>query len=190
MTRLPFLLVLTLIAFAPAGWTQSGEPTAAGEETCSAGASCPQTYPGWMLYLDPNRVPDFWWKGTVSIREISICPHGIHFLFVEEQAGQDFLMALILKKPSKGMVERKLKIRGDGTPVREALDRDLKSFYLLIEELRRISDGALSGTSQMSFLGAVAGEWPKLVPWRLTLRWRGVELEMTGYLDLYINMLT
>jgi hypothetical protein len=143
-----------------------------------------------MLYLDPNRVPDFWWRGAVSIREISVCPHGIHFLFVEKQADQHFLMALILKKPSKEMVEKKLRIRGDGTPVRETFDRDLKSYFLLIEELGRISDGALSATSQMSFLEVVENERPKLVPWRLTLRWRGVELEMTGYLDLYINMLS
>jgi hypothetical protein len=156
---------------------------AAGAEGAPDGpCACPQTSRGWLLFADSNpRTPDFWQEDEVVVEEIAICRHGIRFLFVADEGGNPYLMALVFANP---VADTRLYRRSDWT-------RLCGEYTALRTALERFSDGALEGTDRLDFQGTPRGERPRIVqPWcRLALVWRDREIKLRAYLDVYMTML-
>ena len=144
--------------------------------------TCPQTSRDWLLFADSNtRTPDFWREDEVVVEELAICPHGVRFVFVAEEDRNPYLTALVFANP---VADLRLYRRRDWT----ALCGD---YSALRTALGQLAGGALEQTGRLDFQGAPLDERPRIVrPWcRLTLIWRGRELKLRGYLDVYMTML-
>lgn len=155
---------------------------ASGEGNPTSSCSCPQTSHGWLLFLDSNtRTPDFWWEDEIIVQEISTCPHGIRFLFVAEEGGNPHLVALVFADPA---TNPRIGARPDSRWL-------AKRYAALRTALSQLTDGELEAAGRLDFQPTPLHERPRIVePWRrLALVWRGRELELRGYLDVYMTLL-
>jgi hypothetical protein len=172
LTLLIFPVSITL-TFTAAAWAK-GSP--------GYPCSCPQTSRGWLLFADSNtRTPDFWWEDEVLVQEISICPHGIQFRFVAEEGGNPHLVALVFANP---LTSARLHTRPDSPWL-------CKRYAALRTALSQLLDGALEQTGRIDFQSIPLDQRPRIVkPWyRLALAWRNREVELRGYLDVYMTLL-
>jgi hypothetical protein len=175
--QIPIFIAGALVAFAVAAAGPGGAETAE-EGSCS----CAQTSCGWLLFSDSNtRTPDFWREDEIIVQEIAICRHGIQFLFVAEEDGNPYLMALMFANP---VAVTRLSRRQDFTKLCGA-------YLALRTALRQLTDGTLEGTGRLDFRGEPWNERPRIVnpSRRLWLIWHGREIELRGYLDVYMTML-
>ena len=129
---------------------------------------------------------DFWWTDSVTDREIFICQHGVQFLFVTGQRGVPNYTALVFPRPSRRMLGERLRL----APCSCRLEKEYKHYAWrytsLLAALERISGGALRPGARLSFETAAGRERLVIIPnLRLVLRWRGEELKLRGYLDVY-----
>lgn len=154
-----------------------------GVGTASDGScTCPQTSRGWLLFADSNtRTPDFWREDEVVVQEIAICRHGIRFLFVAEEDGNPYLMALVFANP---VADTRLYRRPDWT-------RLCSDYSALRTALNGLTDGLLERTGHLDCQGTPWHERPRIMrPWcRLALVWRDREVKLRAYLDVYMTML-
>ena len=169
--RLLLALLIALAAASP-GW--SHEPKS--RPTCR----CPQTSGGWLLFPDlSRRTPDFWWQDEVVVQEITLCPHGVQFRFMAEERGNPYLVALVFTTaPPCYWPYRDPAISRRALAVLEA-----RLIELLGENL------TLSG--RMDFKRLPEAERPRIFypSRRLVLEWQGQEVELRGYLDVYMTLL-
>jgi hypothetical protein len=152
------------------------------------GIPCPQTSSRWTLYEDSNPgAPDFWWKtDPLEVREISLCDHGIHFVFQAMHGGRLRTTALVFPRPSESMLAERLGLE----PASEALETEFvhyrDRYTSLLSEIERISRGALVERTHARFDSSCDGDGPSIVASRrLELLWNGEALKLRGYLDVY-----
>jgi hypothetical protein len=133
-----------------------------------------------LLFQDSTPgTPDFWWQDEVVVQEITICAHGIEFRFMAEERGNPYLVALVFTTPPPRLGSR------------YELPADKHNLDALRTKVRRLMGGALEGFGTMDFHCATSEERPRIrEPWRrLVLEWRHQEVELRGYLDVYMTML-
>lgn len=149
--------------------------------------ACPQQSMGWTLFVDANLgTPDFWWTDSVTVREIYRCEHGIQFLFVTQQKGQRCHTALVFPKPSRRMLAERLDLAPGSERLAAEYAHYAARYDALTKALEDMSGGMMVDGVRASFREWVVGDTPVIVPKeRLALRWRGGELLLRGYLDVY-----
>lgn len=158
-----------------------------GDTDCT----CPQKTLGWMLYADSNHgAPDFWWTASVDVREIFICRHGIQFLFITQQRGQPHWTALVFPKPSPVMLAARLILEPGSDRLQKEFEHFQGRYEALLAELERISGGTLVEGTRLTF-DKLGPDTPTIIPnHRLVLCWRGEELKLRGYLDVYFTLVS
>jgi hypothetical protein len=153
---------------------------------------CPQSSGGWVLFEDCNpRVPDFWKRDSVAVDVIEVCRHGINFYFVSEEDGQLRYVALIIVKPTRELYETRV-IRKIGDPPLEIrLERAKQKYVELVSTLGQLFGVAFCPEGRVDFTKHPLESRPLISPTSgLTLRWRGSEVKLRGYLDVYMTMFT
>jgi hypothetical protein len=141
---------------------------------------------GWMLFVDANQgTPDFWWTDSVTVREIYRCEHGVQFLFVTNQKGRPSHAALVFPKPSRAMLADRLGLQPRSQKLEQEYVHFVMRYAALTKALEDLSGGTLVEGARLSFQEK-GGAAPIIIPKTLlALRWRGQELLLRGYLDVY-----
>lgn len=152
---------------------------------------CPQTSRGWNLYDDSNPVPDFFSLDHVEVREILVCAHGIHFFFMAIQNGREYFTSLIIVKPTPELYLLRKSTRSAktaGMPLAERVRRALERNECMLTELKRVLGDSFGENVLIPFDTGLSP--PKIFPQRgLILEWKGAEMEIRGYLDVYLSVL-
>ncbi len=163
-----------------------GQAVAQAEE----GGCCPQSSRGWVLFEDDNRrVPDFWKRDSVVVDVIDVCRHGVNFYFVSEEDGQPRYVALVFVKPSRELFETRVIRRVGDPPIETRLQRACQRYTELLANLERFLDVRLNPEGRLDFTNRPFEERPVISRRRgLSLRWRGGEIDLRGYLDVYMTM--
>ena len=171
--------------FFAAGLTVELGNTQPKDEGC-----CPQSSDGWLLFEDSNpRVPDFWRRDSVVVDVIDVCRHGINFYFVSEEDGQPRYVALVIVKPSRELYEKRVIRRVGDPPLETRLERAQRSYADLVAALEQLFEIACSPEGRIDFTNRPFGGRPVISRCRgLTIRWRGNEIKLRGYLDVYMTM--
>jgi hypothetical protein len=187
MKRHPFVALATtvLILGGPVVFTQVSFP--------APDCSCPQGSFGWVLFEDSNPgVPDFWWQDSLEVLEITVCDHGINFLFLAEERENLQVAGLVFVNPSEELIETRLGLHPCDPRFCRELEHYRKRYSTLRSEMNRLSDGQLKAGGQIDFWRASRDQRPRIInPLRkLHLRWNGEEIELRGYLDVYFNTVT
>jgi len=144
--------------------------------------TCPQTSRNWLLFADSNtRTPDFWREDEVVVEELAICPHGVRFVFVAEEDRNPYLTALVFANP---VADTRLYRRRDWTALCGA-------YSALRTAVVQLAGGGLEPAGRLDFRDSPWGDRPRIVQpwWRLALLWRGREIKLRAYLDVYMTML-
>jgi hypothetical protein len=151
---------------------------------------CPQSSDGWLLFEDSNpRVPDFWRRDSVVVDVIDVCRHGINCYFVSEEDGQPRYVALIIVKPSQELYETRVIRRVGDTPLETCLERAQRNYADLVAALEQLFEIAFSPEGRIDFTNHTLESRPVISRCRgLTIRWRGNEVKLRGYLDVYMTM--
>jgi hypothetical protein len=160
----------------------------ASDRVCAVG-SCPQTSSSWTIWPDSAPgAPDFWWKpDAVTVEEISLCAHGIHFVFPAEQDGTVRPTALIFPYPSPELLAGRLGLAAGSDKLACEHEHFQRRYAALLDGLERLSGGSLTGRARETFAPSDPDQ-PRIVPnSRLALLWRGEELALRGYLDVYFG---
>jgi hypothetical protein len=175
-----FIIVVTSVALA----------LTIGETKSTLRGCCPQTTDGWVLFDDNNpRVPDFWWADSVIVRTIDVCSHGIHFFFFSEEDGQPRYVALVIVKPTRELFETRVPCRLGDASLATRLERATRRYADLVATLERLFEVRFSPEGRIDFVNRPLPEFPIISqPRGLTLRWRGTEIKLRGYLDVYMTM--
>ena len=148
---------------------------------------CPQKSIGWLLFEDKNRsVPDFWKEESVPVEEIYECCHGLNILFTADQDGESRLVALIFVRPSMELVRTRL--------INRWCDSSHEKKLAFLEERYVALRGGLEnifgpiGSNMLDFRGR--SKRPAISPRDgLILAWEGKDLELRGYIDVYMSMI-
>ncbi len=154
---------------------------------------CATTAPGWMLFADESRtVPDCWRLDRIVVQEISICEHCVQFLFVADERGTPHVTALVFPRPSRELVETRLKIPPfdpDFSPTFANLER---RYGELQANLLGPSQGRLAFRTRIRFDSVPEPERPVILDptHRLGFRWNGSEFLLRGYLDVYLTLVS
>ena len=153
---------------------------------------CPQVSSEWLLFEDSNpRVPDFWRRDSVVVDVIDVCRHGINFYFFSEEDGQPRYVALIIVKPTRRLFETRVLRRVGDAPLEVRLERAHRKYAELLATLEQLFAVRFSGGVRIDFTNHPLGDRPLISPCRgLTLRWRGTEIQLRGYLDVYMTMVS
>jgi hypothetical protein len=170
-----------------------GPATLTGLTSPAPDCTCPQRSFGWVLFEDSNRgVPDFWWQDSLQVKEITICDHGINFLFLTEQHGNQQVAGLIFVNPSAELIETRLGLSPCDPRFRSELEHFRKRYSTLLRELNRMSGGKFETGGELDFWNTESDQKPLIInpARRLILKWRGEEIELRGYLDVYHNAVT
>ena len=156
-----------------------------GNEGC-----CPQSSDGWVLFEDSNRrVPDFWRRDSVVVDVIDVCRHGVNIFFLSEEDGQPRYVALVIVRPTRELYETRVVARVGDRPLEERLELADRKYAGLLTSLGMLLGVAFSPEGRIDFTNRCLADRPLLSPCRgLTLRWRGREIELRGYLDVYMTM--
>ena len=143
-----------------------------------------------MLYEDYNRVvPDFWWR-TVTLRELVVCDHGIHFMFNEDQDERPHYVALVIVRPTWELYNTRVRQFQKGPS--ELWMRNAENTYVrMLNELTYVGVQLESGHVRIDFSREPEEHCPKISPWNnLRVIWGGVEVELRGYVDVYMTMVS
>lgn len=180
--RARILAVVLLVA-------SQSHPSSATQRWCgdSTYPSCPQQSMGWTLFVDANLgTPDFWWTDSVTVREIYRCEHGVQFLFLTKQKGRLSHTALVFPKPSPRMLAERLDLEPGSRKLASEYEHFAGRYEALTKALEELSGGTLVVGARLSFQDKTTEGAPIIVPKHLlALRWRGQELKLRGYLDVY-----
>jgi hypothetical protein len=152
----------------------------------------PPTTSGWMLFDDSSRrVPDFWWEDSLEVEQICACEHGIHFVFEVEERQNPHLAALVFPKPTPDLVENRLHLQPDGARHERELMRLREKYAALLRGLKGMFPDLLEQPGRLDFrrVDPVDHPWILAPSRKLTLRWNGGEIELRGYLDVYLALL-
>ena len=173
-----FLIANTLLLVATSSF--------AGDRWCGDETyPCPLNSYGWTLFVDSNKgTPDFWWGPPVPVREILVCEHGVQFLFVTEQRGQTQHTALVFPTPTRPLLAYRLDIQ-DEVLLESEFEHFRGRFAALTDSLDSISGGTLGVGRRLSFDEQRGEDSATLITGKLALAWRGRELFLRGYLDVY-----
>lgn len=165
--------------------TAAVESSGAGGNGC-----CPQSGGGWMLFEDSNpRVPDFWKRDSVVVDVIEVCRHGVNFYFISEEDGQPRYVALVFVKPSRDLFETRVPRRAGDPPIEERLERARARYVDLLTNLERLLGANIVPEGRLDFTNRPFDERPVISRRRgLSLRWRGGEFDLRGYIDVYMTM--
>lgn len=152
---------------------------------------CPQRAPGWLLYQDSNGdIPDFFSDKRVIVQEIQICEHGISFLFISEQNCNWHISALVIVRPSEEFLRERLGAWDSLTRIKKLKEQYLGRYFSLFFDLKKASNGKFRSGSRMNFLRYSEDERPAIEPPKdLILHWRGHEIPLRGYIDVYYTMI-
>ena len=164
---------------------------AEGAGECSPrGACCPQTTHGWVLFEDANRrVPDFWYADSVVVSVVEVCRHGINFMFVSEEDGQPRYVALVVVRPTLELFETRVPCRLGDAPIETRVARAKEKYENLVTTLEGLFGVVFHPEGRIEFANRPFDDRPLISPCRgLTIRWRGAEIELRGYLDVYMTM--
>jgi hypothetical protein len=180
-----FALVVPLFAVVVAAAAVAAAPALPDGTAAGASCPCPLHSHGALLFEDiSRRVPDFWYEDSLEVQEIIICPRGISFIFLGHDEGSLFLSTLVFVNPD-----------GEGRP---ADSQELRSPWVirhnqdqyrsLVESISRITGAAPGAGGGIIRGGADPGERPRIIDpvHKLTLRWHGEEVQLRGYLDVYL----
>jgi hypothetical protein len=178
-----------LVALAAAVLTINAHAAPPATPCPEAGASCPLSPGGWVLFVDANRrVPDFWHEDTLVIEEIDVCRHGVSFVFEGRDDGNLYLAALVFVNPSGEAWD------ADPSEIRfgEPWEYFESRYAELLARLNRVSGGAFAAGGRFDFRSLRRNQRPMILHpmWRLALFWRGREVGLRGYLDVYLNSVT
>jgi hypothetical protein len=178
-----------LVALAAVILSVSAPPTPSAASCPDAGSSCPLASGGWVLFVDSNRrVPDFWLEAALVVQEIDVCRHGISFLFEGRDEGNNYQAALVFVNPSGDAWSE------EPDEVSSLQDRSefQERYDSLLEELRGVAGGIPAGGGRIDFRSLPPGDRPRILSpmWRLALQWKGREIPLRGYLDVFLNSLT
>jgi hypothetical protein len=167
-------------------------PPASSQYKRTADCWCPQSSDGWTLYADSNPVPDFMYLDQVEVREILICPHGIHFFFIAKQNGQEFFTSLIIVKPTLELyLSRKppRNAKTAGLTLAERVKQGLERYECVLSGLKRVLGDSFGENVLIPLDNELSR--PRIYPKKgLIMEWNGAEMEIRGYLDVYLSMLS
>jgi hypothetical protein len=172
LARLLLPLAIALAAVS-VGWSHANPP-----EKLRRPCRCPQTTDGWLLFPDSSpRTPDFWWQDEVVVQEILSCPHGLQFRFLAKERGNLHLVALVFTT-------------APARPYRDPA-RSRRALDLLEVKVKELMGGTLVETGRMDFRHLPEDQCPRILQpsRRLALEWQGQEVELRGYLDVYLTLL-
>jgi hypothetical protein len=143
-----------------------------------------------VLFEDSNpRVPDFWKRDSVVVDVVEVCRHGVNFYFISEEDGQPRYVALVIVKPSRQLFETRVIRRVGDPPLETRLERACARYVELTENLERLLGVRLTPQGRLDFTNRPFEERPVISRRRgLSLRWRGGEFDLRGYLDVYMTM--
>lgn len=163
---------------------------AAGPAPVHSDCGCPLSSCGWTLFVDENRgTPDFWWIESVTVDEIIVCEHGVQFLFPALQQGGMHRAALVFPNVSREVLADRLDLEPGGRMLESEFLRVRQRFEDLTGSLEKASGGKLREGSRMTFPEGNPPASPILSPARrLELLWRGVAMNLRGYLDVYFSV--
>jgi hypothetical protein len=175
-----FALIATLLAV-PAS------PSPASLPDADASCSCPLHAHTALLFGDcSRRTPDFWHEDSLAVQEIIVCSRGISFVFPGHDEGSLFLSVLVFPNP------RGDAWRGDSRWRSTQADReaDEDRFHSLLNGLSRVAGHALDAGAWIDFGAPGSGLPPQLVDpsHKLLLRWKGEDVPLRGYLDVYLSV--
>lgn len=178
------LFTRTVLVFLVLLWPEN---VSGGWRESRADCSCPQRSIGWLLYKDENRsVPDFWSEDSVSVEEIYECAHGVNFLFTADENGLPRYVALIFVRPSIELVLTRL-IPRLGEPSPESKLAHLERRYAALRDGLEDLFGPMD-SRVLDFRDRTRR--PTIAPRNgLILKWDGGDLELRGYLDVYMSMI-
>jgi len=158
-----------------------------GSEPSSTACICPEVSSGWMLFDDSSRrAPDSWWQDSLEVQEISLCPHGITFVFLGRENGSLHLISLFMVDPEVRLPRLAQKVFRRGDPAGR------EKYARIVEALRGLSGGRLDVGARLDLRQAA----PEDRPWilnparRFVLRWHGREVPLRGYLDVYLGLIS
>jgi hypothetical protein len=149
--------------------------------------TCPPADRVWARFEDSQiGTPDFWWGDPILIDEIRVCTHAVRFEFLVQQNQVMTRAALVFPNPDAELIESRLGLE-PGTPkFASELEHFAKRYESLIAGLNSMFEIPAGHFLSVDFGAAEANECPILVPGRkLALQWRGHELLLRGYLDVY-----
>ena len=149
---------------------------------------CPPQSMGWTLFLDENiGTPDFWYTvDSVTVREIYRCEHGVQFLFVTNQGGRPTHTALVFPNPSRKMLAERLGLELGSAKLEQEYNHFAARYAALTKALEDLTGGTLVVAARVSFENPVGADAPIIIPKNLlALRWRGQQILLRGYLDVY-----
>ena len=155
--------------------------------------SCHRGSFGWVLFEDTNPgVPDFWRQDSLKIQEITVCDHGISFVLLAEDHGNLQVAGLVFVNPSEKLIETRLGLRPCDPRFVTELEHFRKRYSFLHRELNRLSGGQFETGGKIDFSNTESDQRPLIIDpaRRLILKWRGEEVELRGYLDVYLNTMT
>jgi len=104
------------------------------------------------------------------------------------QEGQSRPTALVFPNPSRPLLAERLELEPGGARLEKEFEHFQGRYTRLLEELSRISSGTLVMGTPRRFPPGDEGEAPTIIAsTRLVLCWRGEELKLRGYLDVYFG---
>jgi len=135
-------------------------------------------------------MPDFWVEEVLEVDEISLCRHGISFVFLTRQNENLIIASLFFPEPTPEFMESRMartsKRDLDGERVR-LVDR----YTTLRWRIEELFGGSFDEYGRVVFREMESGERPEILdPYnRLSFRWKGTEFDLRGYLDVYFTQL-
>lgn len=150
---------------------------------------CPQRSMGWMLFVDANHgTPDFWRSDSVVVREILVCEHGVQLLFVARQDGRMQHTALVFPRPTATLLADRLGLASGSARLAAELRHFTERYTALNAALAALTGGVLEVGARLTLAERGPTAPPILIPnRRLALRWKGEEVLLRGYLDVYFS---
>jgi hypothetical protein len=157
--------------------------------------TCPLGFGNWMRFEDSNsspNMPDFWALESLDVDEISICSHGISFVFLTRQNDNLVIASLFFPEPNPEFVESRFAQSGRS---KSSLEGDRNRLVDRYNALRwRIEEqfgSAFDEYGRVVFREMESGARPKILDPlnRLALRWSSNEFELRGYLDVYFTQM-
>jgi hypothetical protein len=192
-TRILFRALTCLLAAAYASHADEAtsprdgpDPRSAPERPCRiAGERCAISSDEWAIYPDSSPgAPEFWSTPSVEVREITVCGHGLQFLFPAVQDGKPRLAALVFPVPTAELLAQRMGL----TPGSRELDAELAHLRQRYAGLLRVLDD-LSGGWVGEMRRELPGdpERPRIWPTPLVLNWGDARHPLRGYLDVYFT---
>lgn len=165
----------------------------AGARDLPLSCTCPLGFGNWMRFEDSNsspNMPDFWVEESLDVDEISLCSHGISFVFVTRQNDNLVIASLFFPEPNPEFVETRF---AESRRSKSSLEGDRNRLVDRYNALRwRIEEqfgSSFDEYGRVVFREMESGARPKILSPldRLALKWKSNVWELRGYLDVYFT---